>query len=359
MPIDLPTIHPVDGSRDEAIRAAVDDRTKPVGSLGRLEDVAVQVARIQGTTTPRLARLAHVVFAADHGVQAEGVSPYPAEVTRQMVLNFLAGGAAINVFCRLHDVDLLVVDAGIDGPALPTHPALVVARLGPGTGNLLGGPALTPEQHARAVEVAVGLVDERIAAGADALSFGEMGIGNTTAGAALMAACLDLDAESCVGAGTGADPVLVAHKADVVRRGLALHRPALDSGAAVMQHLGGFELAMLAAGMAAAAARGRPFLVDGFLATAALLTVWRDQPAVLDHAVFGHVSDERGHRRMLEALGVTPLLDLGMRLGEGTGAVLAWPLVRAAAAMLTEMASFGDAGVDTGVDTATSGAGDG
>ena len=345
MPKDRFTIQAVDASLDAVIQLTLDNKTKPRDSLGQLEAVAAQIARIQQTLSPELSRLNHCVFAADHGVCAEGISRYPSDVTRQMVLNFAAGGAAINVFCRQQDVRLTVVDAGLNGESLPAHPNLIEARLGNGTANLMRHPAMTPDQYRQAVNKAVEIVELQLAEGADILSFGEMGIGNTTAGAALMAACLHLDAAECVGAGSGSNRELIDRKIEVVRQALALHRPLLSSGETIMQHLGGFELAMMAGAMAATAELGKPFIVDGFLATAALLTVWYDHPEILDYALFSHVSAEQGHQRMLTALQVRPLLHLDLCLGEGTGAVLAWPLVQAAVAMLDEMASFESAGV--------------
>ncbi len=350
MPKDRFTITAVDNSLDAVIQNTLDNKTKPPGSLGQLEAVAAQVARIQHSLSPQLSRLNHCVFAADHGVCEEGISPYPSDVTRQMVLNFMAGGAAINVFCRQQDVRLTVVDAGLKGEPLPAHPNLIDAKLGEGSANFRRQPAMSRDQYRQAVDRAAEIVEMQLAEGADILSFGEMGIGNTTAGAALMAACLKLDPGECVGAGTGADLTLIEHKAQVVRDALALHQAGLTSGRAIMQHLGGFELAMIAGAMAATAELGKPFIVDGFLATAALLTVWYDHPEVLAYALFSHVSGEHGHQRILAALGVKPLLQLDLRLGEGTGAVLAWPLIRAAVAMLDEMASFDSAGVDTAGD---------
>ncbi len=330
---------------DEAIKQTIDIKTKPPGSLGQLERLAAQIARIEGTLTPEPPSLSHLVFAADHGVCQQGVSPYPSEVTRQMVLNFMSGGAAINVFCRQHHVPITVVDAGILGDPLPPHPSFIDARIRAGSGDISQAAAMTQEDLEKALSTGGELARMQLAEGASLLSFGEMGIGNTTAGAALMAATLDLPAELCVGQGTGADPALQLHKTRIVEQALTLHRATLKDGAAIMQHLGGLELAMMAGAMAATAEVGKGFIVDGFLATAALLTVWRDQPEVLDYAIFSHLSDEHGHHLMLNRLGVNPLLQLDLRLGEGTGAVLAWPLVQSAVAMLNEMASFESAGV--------------
>ena len=338
-------IKSVSPSLDAGIQEKLDQKTKPLGSLGQLEHLAAQIARVQRSLTPSLDTLSHLVFAADHGVCAQGVSLYPSEVTRQMVLNFMAGGAAINVFCRQHGVDLTVIDAGIRGEPLPPHPAFIDARVREGSGDISQEPAMSREKLDRALNQGGELARLQLAGGTPILSFGEMGIGNTTAGAALMAACLDLPAELCVGDGTGADTNLLVHKSRVVEQALQLHRHELVDGAAIMQHLGGLELAMMAGAMAATAEVGQLFIVDGFLATAALLTLWRDQPEVLDYAVFSHLSNEHGHQLMLERLGVSPLLQLDLRLGEGTGAVLAWPLVQSAVAFFNEMASFDSAGV--------------
>lgn len=339
------TITPVSHTMDAVIQLQIDGKTKPPGALGQLEQVAAQLARIQSSLNIQLGPLHHLVFAADHGVCAQGISPYPAEVTRQMVLNFCNGGAAINVFCRQQDIKMTVVDAGIKGDALPSHPNLLDYRIAQGTADFTTAPAMTSEQVQSAIEQGAELARMKLAEGSSVLSFGEMGIGNTTAGAALMAACLGKAAQDCVGRGTGADDALIAHKAEVVERGLALHRPQLTSGAAIMQHLGGLELAMMAGAMAATAEVGKVILVDGFLASAALLTLWKDHPAILDYCVFSHLSEEQAHRSLLRALNVEPLLQLNLRLGEGSGAVLAWPLVQAAAAFFNDMASFADAGV--------------
>lgn len=338
-------IRPLSSDLDAAIAQHLNNLTKPHGSLGRLEKVAAQVARIQHSLSPQLTSLHHWVFAADHGVCAQQISPYPSAVTRQMVLNFLSGGAAINQFCNQHNVPLKVVDAGIDGDALPTHPDLINARIANGSADFSQQAAMTEAEFDRAIKTGAELAQQSFETGADILSFGEMGIGNTTAGAALMAACLDLPARDCVGAGTGASTEMQTHKADVIDTAIALHRNQLTDGAAILRHLGGLELAMMAGAMAATAEAGKPFIVDGFLATAALTTLWHDQPTVLDYALFSHCSDESGHRRLLEALNVQPLLQLDLRLGEGTGAVLAWPLIQSALAFFTGMASFDSAGV--------------
>ncbi|WP_108126716.1 nicotinate-nucleotide--dimethylbenzimidazole phosphoribosyltransferase [Saccharospirillum mangrovi] len=344
MPFDF-DIRPLASDLNAAIEQHLNNLTKPPGSLGRLESLAAQIARLQHSLMPQLKHLHHWVFAADHGVCTQQISPYPSAVTRQMVLNFLAGGAAINQFCQQHGVPLKVVDAGIDGDALPDHPDLINARIANGSADFSQQPALTISEFDAAIKTGAELAQQSFDRGADVLSFGEMGIGNTTAGAALMAACLQLPAADCVGAGTGASTQMQAHKAEVIDAAIALHRHQLKDGAAILRHLGGLELAMMAGSMAATAAAGKPFIVDGFLATAALTTLWRDHPAILDYALFSHCSDESGHRRLLDALNVQPLLQLNLRLGEGTGAVLAWPLIQSALAFFTGMASFDSAGV--------------
>lgn len=339
------TIAPASRHMDAIIQQHIDGKTKPQGALGQLERVAAQLARIQASLNIQLGPLHHLVFAADHGVCAQGVSPYPSEVTRQMVTNFCNGGAAINVFCRQQDINMTVVDAGIRGDSLPPHPNLLDHRIAEGTADFTAEPAMTPEQCLSAVEFGAELARMKLAEGSSVLSFGEMGIGNTTAGAALMAACLKIPPHDCVGRGTGANDAMLVHKAEVVEQALVRHRDQLTSGAAIMQHLGGLELAMMAGAMAATAEVGKVILVDGFLASTALLTLWRDHPAILDYCVFSHLSVEKAHHSLLLALDVEPLLQLDLRLGEGSGAVLAWPLVQAAAAFFNDMASFADAGV--------------
>lgn len=340
-------IKPISDSLDADIQQTLDNKTKPPGSLGQLERLAFQVARLQQSLTPELNSLSHLVFAAEHGVCAQGVSAYPAEVTRQMVLNFMQGGAAINVFCRQHGIPLTVIDAGLSGDRLPQHPLVTDARVRDGSRDFSQTAAMTSDELDMALERGGEIARMTLAEGASALSFGEMGIGNSTVSAALMAACLNLPADACVGRGTGADLALIQHKIAVVEQSLTLHRAELNDGRSIMQHLGGLELAMMVGAMAATAELEKPFIVDGFIASAALLTLWKDQPDILDYALFSHESNEQGHRNMLRQLGVQPLLHLDLRLGEGTGAVLAWPLIQSALAFFNEMASFDSAGVSS------------
>lgn len=324
----------------DAVRAELDAKTKPPGSLGRLESLALQLALIQQQPRPRLERCAALIFAADHGIVAEGVSPYPQDVTAQMVGNFLAGGAAISVLARCLGVSLHVVDAGVATPC-PAHPQLLPRRIAAGSANFARGPALGTEQVDAALDVGSGLpglID------ADAYVFGEMGIGNSSSAAALMLASGTLDAVDCVGRGTGLDDSGLAHKRAVITAAVAAQGRSNDPRL-LLSRYGGLEIAMMAGAMLGAAARRRVFVVDGFIATAAYAMAVGMAPALRDYAVFAHVSAEAPHRRWLQQLGAEPLLDLGMRLGEGSGAVLAWPLLRASAAILEQMASFASAGV--------------
>jgi nicotinate-nucleotide--dimethylbenzimidazole phosphoribosyltransferase len=322
------------------VQAAIDAKTKPVGALGRIEALAAQIARAQGSLAPRMERCTLVIFAADHGIATEGVSAYPQAVTREMLGNFLAGGAAANVFAATLGVEVRVVDAGVAGVPLQ-HPGLIARRIGAGTANLLHGPAMTAEACARAL--AAGAEIARDAAG-EAFAAGEMGIANTAAAAVLAHRLTGLALERLVGRGTGLDDAGLAHKRAVLAAAAARVPGPLDPRAALAE-FGGFEIAMMAGAMIAAAQAGRIVLVDGFIATAAATAALALAPGIRPALVFCHRSAEAGHGALLDWLGARPILDLEMRLGEGTGALLAWPLLRAAAAMLRDMASFADAGV--------------
>jgi nicotinate-nucleotide--dimethylbenzimidazole phosphoribosyltransferase len=324
-------------SAGEDARRAYDGKTKPRGSLGRLEELGVRLAEIRGVV-PSSLDAAVVVAAGDHGVAAEGVSAYPSEVTAQMVLNFASGGAAINVLARQAGARLVLVDAGVAVPV--DAPVVRELRLGPGTTSFTSGPAMTEDQARRGLEAGAVLVDEL---GVDVVGLGEMGIGNTTSASAITAALLDVPPESVCGRGTGVDDAGLARKVDAVRRGLAAN-PARDP-LSVLAGLGGFELAVLA-GVVLGCARNRVVaLLDGFITTAAALVAVRLEPAAGEVLIASHRSPEPGHALLLDALGLRPLLDLELRLGEGSGAALALPLLRSAVAILAEMATFEDAGV--------------
>ncbi|HMW31703.1 MAG TPA: nicotinate-nucleotide--dimethylbenzimidazole phosphoribosyltransferase [Plasticicumulans sp.] len=316
--------------------------TKPAGSLGRLEALAIRLAGLQGTPRPRLDRVHIAVFAADHGVVAEGVSAYPQAVTAEMLRNFAHGGAAIAVLARLHAATLEVVDLGTVVPPGPL-PGVLDRRIAPGTRNLAREPAMTHEQLGRALAAGAESVARAHAAGARLYIGGEMGIGNTTASAALAAALLDQPAATLVGPGTGVDAAGLQRKRAAVESALA--RARTTDPLAALREFGGFELAALSGAYLAAAQHGLPVLVDGFIASVAALAGLRLQPALADWLLYAHCSAEPGHRRVLAALGAEPLLDLGLRLGEASGAAVALPLLRMACALHDEMATFADAGV--------------
>ncbi|MUM76603.1 nicotinate-nucleotide--dimethylbenzimidazole phosphoribosyltransferase [Pseudodesulfovibrio sp. F-1] len=343
----LAAIHPVDRAQAPRGQAHLDNLTKPRGSLGRLEDLALQLFLIQGGQPPCADPMRIYTVAGDHGVNEEGVSLFPQEVTRQMVLNFLRGGAGINVLAATAGAQLYVVDAGSCGGGYDDHPALIQAKIAPGTANLAKGPAMTREQCLRALLLGVSLADSALADGVRVLGTGDMGISNTTPSTALYCAFLGLDPVAVTGPGTGLDAEGMARKAAVIRRGLAANRQAVESGEplAVLAALGGLEIATLA-GLILGGARNRQMVcVDGFISTAAYVAAWKLCPAVADYCVISHASAEPGHGAVVKALGLWPLLDLGFRLGEGTGAACAMYLVRSAADMYTRMATFADAGV--------------
>jgi nicotinate-nucleotide--dimethylbenzimidazole phosphoribosyltransferase len=338
-------IPPFDDALRARLQAAVDSKTKPLGALGRLEALAVQIGLIQNTEAPQLIRPAMVVFAADHGIAHAGVSAYPQAVTAQMVLNFVAGGAAVNVFCRQHGFALEVVNAGVAAPLWAGDtPGLVDAPIGLGTRDFAQQPAMTAEERDRAMALGAQRVAHHTALGSNVIALGEMGIANTASAACLMARLCDLPVAQCVGRGTGLDDAGLARKRAVLEAAMARHaqvKAPLD----VLACFGGFEVAAMVGAVLEAAQRRMVILVDGFIATAAVLVAARVAPGVLRYCVFGHVSDERGHRALLEVLDARPLLSLSLRLGEGSGAVLAYPLVVSAVAFLREMATFASAGV--------------
>lgn len=326
------------------LQSKVDTKTKPHGALGQLEALAVKIGAIQQSLSPRLTRPAILVFAGDHGIVEEGVSLFPQEVTYQMVLNFLAGGAAINVFARQNGMALRVVDAGVKGE-FAAHPDLVDAKIAHGSANFLRAAAMTDEQCHAAIARGAQLAAAEIAAGTNVMGFGEMGIGNTTSAAALMSVLCGLAPGLSAGRGTGLDDEGVQRKCLVLEQALAFHRLDATDPLQVLAALGGFEIAMMVGALLGAAERGVLLLIDGFIATSALLVACRMYPAILDYCVFSHRSGEAGHARLLDELQAAPLLDLGLRLGEGTGAAMAYPIVLAAANFLNEMASFESAGV--------------
>lgn len=332
---------------DEAVRAQayrrLDRLTKPRGALGRLEPLAAQVCAIQATLGIRIVHPVGIVFAADHGVADSGVSAYPREVTVQMVANFLNGGAAISVLAKLQGIDLWIVDAGVDGDC-GAHPRLIDAKIRPGTRNFVDQSAMTADECAAALERGRETVQRVAAAGSNTLILGEMGIGNTAAAAMLMHGLTGKELIDCIGRGTGLDDAGLERKRQVLERALQ-HRPAPLDPLELLAEFGGYEIAMLAGALLAAAARRMLILVDGFTVTVAAALAARLDARVLDYCIFTHCSAEHAHRALLDHLNVQPLLDLGMRLGEGSGAALALSVVRAAVALFSDMATFEGAGV--------------
>lgn len=343
----------------ERLQQFIDNKTKPPGALGRLEEIAFRAGLIQGTLTPEIKRPHIVVFAGDHGIAATGlVNPYPQAVTAQMVLNFLAGGAAINVFCRQHQLELSVVDAGVNFDFDPAGGAgssasapggkLIVSKIGYGTRNYLEEPAMTTGEPDRALEAGRSIVRDLAAQGCNCVGFGEMGIGNTSSAALIMSYVTGIPVEECAGRGTGVSDEQLEKKKAVLREAFRRHLPAIAANPdamTILEHVGGFEIAMITGAFLQAAESRMLILVDGFIVTSALLLAKLIREDVQEFCIFSHTSGESGHARMLEYLDAKPLLNLEMRLGEGTGAAMAYPLVRSALAFLREMASFDTAGV--------------
>ena len=326
----------------QRLQALLDDKTKPQGSLGRIEALALQIGLLQGTEQPVLREPQMLVFAADHGLAARGVSAYPSDVTWQMVENFLAGGAAVSVLARQHGLALTVVDAGVRHTFAP-RARLLDRKVALGTADATEGPAMSAAQCAQAVADGREVVSSLAG---NVVLLGEMGIGNTSSAALLLARLAGFDIAQCVGRGTGLDDVGLARKLAVLRAVL-LHHPDTHDAMGALAAFGGFEIAMLVGAALQAARERRLVVVDGFIVGAAILVAAAIEPAVLDACVFAHRSDEAGHGLLLAHLKAEPLLQLGLRLGEGSGAALAWPLIDSAVRVLNEMASFSQAGVAT------------
>lgn len=344
----LSTLHITapDQSLAAALQQRIDQKTKPLGALGRLETLALQAGLIQQSLHPIVHKPGIIVFAGDHGVAAQGlVNPYPQAVTAQMVYNFLNGGAAINVFCAVHNLALSVVDAGVNHNFTP-HSDLVDRKVAMGTQNYLDGKAMTDSACNEALEAGAALVREKHAAGCNTIGFGEMGIGNSASASLIMHCITGIPLEDCVGAGTGANTAQQALKLKTLQHALGKHGLP-DDPFDVLATYGGFEIVMICGAILQAATLQMMVVIDGFIVTAALLAAHKTHPDVLAYCVFAHSSHEKGHRAMLAYLGATPLLQLDMRLGEGTGAALAIPLVQSAIGFLNHMATFAQAGVST------------
>jgi nicotinate-nucleotide--dimethylbenzimidazole phosphoribosyltransferase len=331
----------------QAAEARQAQLTKPSGSLGRLEDIAIRLAAMQGTEMPQINKPYIAVFAGDHGIAAEGVSAFPQVVTGEMIRNFARGGAAISVLAKSQGAQLQVINCGT---AYPVEPLAGVSdrSIAAGTANFLQQAAMTEDQCAQSLVIGKQAVENALSQGCDLFIAGEMGIANTTAATAIASALLTADPAHITGRGTGIDDAALAHKIHVIRQGIQHHQTALTSPMAIMQHLGGFEIAAIAGAYIAAAQAGLPILVDGFISSAAALVAVKHNPSVCDWMFFAHASAEPGHATMMQALAATPLLDLGMRLGEGSGAGVAIVLLRLACDLHNNMATFAQASVSDG-----------
>jgi nicotinate-nucleotide--dimethylbenzimidazole phosphoribosyltransferase len=344
-------VAPLDQAAQAEARRRQDQLTKPPGSLGRLERLAIQVAGITGEARPHLTHKLVIVVAGDHGVTAEGVSAYPSEVTGQMVRNFARGGAAINVLARRAGAHVVVVDVGV-AETLPAELPIVHRKVAPGTANMALGPAMTRAQVLQAIAVGLDVVDAEAARGLDVICLGEMGIGNTTAASAIVVTLTDSPIADVTGRGTGIDDAAWQHKVEVIDHALRVNRPERHDALDVLAKVGGLEIAALVGVILGSAARRVPVIVDGFITTAAALVAAELCPAARSYLIAAHRSVERGHATALEHLELEPLLMLDMRLGEGTGAALALPIVDAALALLDEMATFDDAGISGATSSA-------
>jgi nicotinate-nucleotide--dimethylbenzimidazole phosphoribosyltransferase len=334
----------------EELQQKIDFKTKPVGALGRLEEIALQAGQIQNTLSPQIIKPHIVVFAADHGIAATGlVNPYPQAVTAQMVLNFINGGAAINVFCRQNNIELKVVDCGVNYAFedIVNSKQFIAAKIGNGTKNYLEADAMSEREALYAIEKGKEIVQAIAANSCNTIGFGEMGIGNTSSASLLMCNLLQLPIKDCVGRGTGVNNEQLDTKIETLQKVYAFHQLNQTlSPLMLLQKVGGYEIAMMAGAYLEAAKQKMIIVVDGFIATAALLIASKMNDAVLFNCIFAHSSGEQGHEKMLHYLNAKPLLQLQMRLGEGTGAALAIPLIQSAVNFLSEMASFETAGVD-------------
>ena len=342
MPLNF-IISPLLSTLSVALQNKIDQKTKPLGALGQLESLALQIGRCQNSLTPSLNKPCILIFAGDHGIVESGVSAYPQSVTAQMVANFLAGGAAISVFARQHNIELLIVDAGVNAD-LSSHPKLVAAKIGKGTRNFLSHPAMSAEDCNQALQTGADLVLQQHKNGCNCIGFGEMGIGNSSSAALLMHRLTGLSLVRCVGRGTGLNDQQLQNKVTLLQRALNKHKDATGPLSALAT-FGGFEIAMMVGAYLKAAELGMLILVDGFIAGTALLVCHKLHPRILDYCVFSHISSEQGHQALLHQFNAKPLLNLELRLGEGSGIALAYPLVQSAVMFLNEMATFAEAGV--------------
>ena len=340
----IASIKPLDEGAMAAAKARQDALTKPAGALGRLEEISIQIAGIQGKAKPSAAKKAMITMAGDHGVVAEKMGNWPQEVTAQMVENFLRGGAGINVLAKQAGARIIFVDMGV-AAKLKTHPQLIDRKVGPGTANMCRGPAMTEAQALQALEAGIEIINGEVIKGLDIVGTGDMGIGNTTASSAIFAVMAGLPPEKVTGRGTGLSDEQLLHKTECVRRALEFNKPDKSNPVSVLAKVGGFEIGGLAGVILGAAANKIPVVIDGFISGAAALIAVGLAPRVKDYLIAGHVSAEAGHVAMLQYLELKPLLNLEMRLGEGTGAALGLIIAEAAVNTLNGMATFAEAGV--------------
>ncbi len=332
-------ITPPDNTLSTAIQQKIDNLNKPKGSLGRLETLALQVCQIQHTLSPSLTHPCHFLLGGDHGIEHEGVSVSPREVTWQQMINFTRGGGGVNMFCRQHGFDLKIVDVGVDYD-LTSYPAILNKKVSRGTNNFLYGPAMTEEQYAQALQVGIDLVNEASINGSRIISIGEMGIANTSPSSIWMHLFTGIPLAECIGAGAGLDTAGIRHKYEVLQS-------AVDhfDGRSPLSYFGGFEMIAAIGAMLRASELHLIILIDGFIMSACALAACHYYPAAKDYMIFTHCGDESGHRRMLDYLHAEPLLHLGLRLGEGTGALCAFPIVDSAVRMMNEMNNFDNANI--------------
>ncbi len=330
-----------------ALQQKIDNLNKPKGSLGRLEELALQIGLVQGTLSPTLSHPCHLLFGADHGIEREGVSVSPREITWQQMINFTRGGGGVNMFCRQHGFDLHIVDVGVDYD-LTSYPEIINRKIATGTGNFLHEPAMTYEQMNEAIQIGADMVEVCRAKGCNVLSIGEMGIANTSPSSIWMHLFLGIPLDQCVGAGAGLNSAGIQHKLDVLQRSVfrfvsEVEHDEQENPIEIIRQFGGFEMVAAIGAMISAAENRMLILVDGFIMTACMLAASRLYPDVMKAAIFCHQGDESGHRLMLQGMGVKGLLNLGLRLGEGTGALCAYPIVESAVHMINEMNNFQNA----------------
>jgi len=340
----LEMIKPLDKAAASQAALRQDQLTKPQGSLGRLEELSIKLAGIQGKPIPQIKDKAIITMASDHGVVAQGVSAYPQDVTAQMVANFLSGGAGINVIARQVGARIIVVDMGVKTPLKP-DPKLLSRKIGPGTKDMALGPAMNMRQAVKAIEAGIEILNSEVARSLDIIGTGDMGIGNTTPSSAICAVMTGKPAAEVTGRGTGIDDKVLARKVEVINKALKLNQPDPKKPLEVLAKIGGFEIGGLAGVILASAANRIPVVIDGFVSGAAALIATAMSPKVKDFLIASHLSAEAGHKFILEHLGLRPLLNLGMRLGEGTGAALGIFLAEVASRVITEMSTFAEAGV--------------